>query len=172
MGRNDEALALMLDDLRDVPAAIEFVQSMRDETLWRSLVSRALLSSDLIDALLGHVCRAPLTEIDQLSLVRQLPLGVQIPRLRTSLIALLEQAANQLELTQACMQVAQADHVALLQRSHACRRAGNVCTPRPLPPERGGGGAPVARSSEPERTTKHVVLAAPGPVISTMRALR
>mmetsp|Transcript_31718 Transcript_31718/g.79039 ORF Transcript_31718/g.79039 Transcript_31718/m.79039 type:complete len:266 (+) Transcript_31718:3-800(+) len=126
MGRNEDALALMLKQMHDLPGAIEFVQAANDTQLWQSLVAHSMQSVELIDSLLDHVCRAPLMQLDQVQLVRQLPEGVSIPRLRERLAAFIEQASNELDLTRACLQVAQADYLGLVQRRHHYLRAGTV----------------------------------------------
>ena len=65
-------------------------------------------------------------QLDQLQLVRQLPAGVPIPRLRARLLALVEQASNQQELTLACLRVAQADHLGLVRKRHQIGRKGAI----------------------------------------------
>ena len=66
-------------------------------------------------------------QLDQLQLVHQLPAGVPIPRLRARLLALVEQASNQQELTQACLQVTQADYLGLVRKRHQHVRKGAIC---------------------------------------------
>eukprot|EP00966_Prymnesium_polylepis_P259571 5995751-Prymnesium_polylepis.2 len=68
-------------------------------------------------------------QLDQAELVRSLPEGVPIPRLKQRLLALLEQASNQVELTQACVAVAQADHQALIQKRHRMAKRGTLHGP-------------------------------------------
>ncbi|KAL3899802.1 MAG: hypothetical protein SGPRY_012582, partial [Prymnesium sp.] len=129
MGRNEDALTLLLEQMNDLSKAIQFVHDADDTTLWQSLVAHGMTSTELIDALLEHVCAAPFMRLDQAELVRQLPEGVAIPKLRQRLAKLVEQSANELELLHACLQVAQADYLGLIRRRHRYVRAGTICSP-------------------------------------------
>eukprot|EP00198_Chlamydomonas_reinhardtii_P010064 XP_001699401.1 vacuolar assembly protein [Chlamydomonas reinhardtii] len=85
MGNADQALRLIIDRLGDIPRAIDFVVGQRDEELWGRLIDWALGSPDttgqLLDCIGGYV--------DPLLLVRRIPRGMEVARLRDRLRAII-----------------------------------------------------------------------------------
>ena len=73
----------------------------------------------LAEALLEQVCRAPLMQLEPLTLIRKLPEGMAVAGLKTYVRQILAQASNQLQLTDGCMRVAQSDAAApSMQANH------------------------------------------------------
>jgi hypothetical protein len=48
LGNTKEALALIIEELEDVPQAIEFIKNSHDSSLWADLVERSLKSPRFI----------------------------------------------------------------------------------------------------------------------------
>ena len=109
--------------------AIEFVQRTGDDALWEQLLAHAYRSASLAEALLRLVCRAPLMQLEPLTLIRRLPEGMDVPGLKAYVQQILAQASNQLDLTGGCMRVAQGDAAALAHERHKYQRKGTVVHP-------------------------------------------
>ncbi|RMZ57277.1 hypothetical protein APUTEX25_004111 [Auxenochlorella protothecoides] len=77
MGATDRALRLIVENLRDVGRAVEFVQNQRDDELWDLLITLALADPELTGALLDHAGGG----VDPLAVVSRLPRHAHIPRL-------------------------------------------------------------------------------------------
>lgn len=118
MGAHREALGLMLGSLKDIKGAIDFVRQSREPELWQALLTHAMASPSLVDALLLHVSEEPLRTLDTLALVQQLPESTEIPMLPQRLASLLAQAGAKVELLRSAVDVAHADHAALLRERH------------------------------------------------------
>ncbi|EFJ47940.1 hypothetical protein VOLCADRAFT_61071, partial [Volvox carteri f. nagariensis] len=85
MGNADQALRLIIDRLGDIPQAIDFVVGQRDEDLWGRLIDWALGSPETTGALLDCIGGF----VDPLLLVRRIPLGMKVDRLRDRLRAII-----------------------------------------------------------------------------------
>jgi len=55
MGNAPQALSLIIDELRDVGQAIEFVQGQKDDELWDELLHRSVRDPGLVSQLLEHI---------------------------------------------------------------------------------------------------------------------
>lgn len=127
MGAQRDALLLVLNELRDIPAAVDFVrQSGGDAELWQALLTHAMASAPLAQSLLEHVAADPLRTLDTLALVRQLPDGVSFPGLPTQLTALLVQADAQFSLARSALGAAHADRASLLRERHRLVQRGTL----------------------------------------------
>ena len=87
----------------------------------------------------------PLRTLDTLTLVQQLPQSTEIRDLPQYLAALLAQANAKLELTRAALNVAHADHAALLRERHRLVQLGTPISVDELMRQRSAPPAPPAR---------------------------
>jgi hypothetical protein len=55
MGNSRQALALIIEQRRDIPRAIEFVRRQRDDDLWEALIAWALKTPETTGAGLGRL---------------------------------------------------------------------------------------------------------------------
>ncbi|KAG2441412.1 hypothetical protein HYH02_010000 [Chlamydomonas schloesseri] len=112
MGNADQALRLIIDRLGDIPRAIDFVVGQRDEELWGRLIDWALGSPDttgqLLDCIGGYV--------DPLLLVRRIPRGMEVERLRDRLRAIIADYRTQTSLREGCNAILRSDCRHLLAR--------------------------------------------------------
>ncbi|PNW86054.1 hypothetical protein CHLRE_03g209281v5 [Chlamydomonas reinhardtii] len=142
MGNADQALRLIIDRLGDIPRAIDFVVGQRDEELWGRLIDWALGSPDttgqLLDCIGGYV--------DPLLLVRRIPRGMEVARLRDRLRAIIADYRTQTSLREGCNAILRSDCRHLLARLlDGSRRAlPSVLLQLPRP----GGGEAGAEGAE------------------------
>ncbi|CAG9461535.1 unnamed protein product [Pedinophyceae sp. YPF-701] len=111
MGSTERALGVIVGELRDVPRAVDFVRAQRDPALWKDLVDKVLdspdLLGDLLDCVGGH--------LDPLEVVRSIPLGVEIPRLRDRIVGFLVDTRCQASLQEATASILRHDTMRLLE---------------------------------------------------------
>ncbi|KAK9800354.1 hypothetical protein WJX73_009236 [Symbiochloris irregularis] len=112
MGNAREALQLIIDQLGDVPQAIDFVQMQGDDELWDLLITLALGSPDFTGKLMDHMGGY----INPLSLVSRIPLGMDIPCLRDRLVSIIADFRTQTSLREGCNTILAHDCVSLAQR--------------------------------------------------------
>ena len=128
LGNHKEALKIMLEEMRDVKGAVEFVRTCRGSVeLWLELLARVVQTPEMVESLLQYVSASPLGfGLDTVELVRQLPdsMGHGVGKLRHSLVGLLRQAANERELTNDAVAAGQADCMALLRERHRLLQLG------------------------------------------------
>ena len=164
MGAHREALALMLAELEDIEGAVEFVRASREGELWKTLLSHALSSPSLAAKLLEHVSKEPLRTLDTLTLVRELPDGIDTATLPRHLAGLIKQAGAQLELTRASLDVAHADRVALLRERHRLMQAPLTTTTT------GGGGGGGGDSARPAAAMRKPTAPVPDDLLDFLSA--
>jgi len=112
MGNAPRALCLIIDELKDIPQAVEFVHDQRDDELWDVLISHATNSPQLTAALLqeiGSYC-------NPLRLLQQIPCGMPIPGLRNHLVKIISDFRTQTSLREGCSSILRMDCVVLAQR--------------------------------------------------------
>mmetsp|Transcript_19730 Transcript_19730/g.37590 ORF Transcript_19730/g.37590 Transcript_19730/m.37590 type:complete len:920 (-) Transcript_19730:193-2952(-) len=120
MGSTRKALGIIITQVQDIDAAIEFVQSQQDEELWEELISHSLGSPPMVAALLDRIGRYT----DPLSLLTRLPPNMPIPRLRDRLVGIMADYRTQASLRHGCSAILHADCAALSGRLHMeARRA-------------------------------------------------
>ncbi|KAJ1491243.1 hypothetical protein T484DRAFT_1613013, partial [Baffinella frigidus] len=73
-----QALALLLEQIRDVPQARPLDTLSREEELWESLISHCLSRPDLVAPLLNDIG----AHVDPVKVVKRIPLGMRIEGLR------------------------------------------------------------------------------------------
>jgi len=112
MGNAPKALCLIIDELEDIPQAVEFVHDQRDDELWDVLISHATSSSLLTAALLqeiGSYC-------NPLRLLEHIPCGMSIPGLRDHLVKIISDFRTQTSLREGCSSILRMDCVVLAKR--------------------------------------------------------
>ncbi|KAF5836122.1 hypothetical protein DUNSADRAFT_6375 [Dunaliella salina] len=119
MGNASRALHLIINKLEDIPQAIEFVRGQRDDELWEQLMSWALGSPETTGALLDHIGG----HINPLSIIRRLPTGTSIPRLRDRVISIIADFRTQTSLHEGCNTILRADCAHLMAKFYASIRA-------------------------------------------------
>ncbi|GMG39435.1 unnamed protein product [Ambrosiozyma monospora] len=82
VGKNKEALILIIDKLNDPERAIRFTNSLDDKELWDFLLDYSMNKPDSIRALM--VASGDL--IDPIPVISRIPKGVEIPELKQALI--------------------------------------------------------------------------------------
>ncbi|GLC58944.1 hypothetical protein PLESTB_001420000 [Pleodorina starrii] len=138
MGNADQALRLIIDKLGDIPRAIDFVVGQRDEELWGRLIDWALGSPETTGALLDCIGGY----VDPLLLVKRIPLGMRVERLRDRLRAIIADYRTQTSLREGCNAILRSDCRHLLAKLYdGTRRAlPYVYVMRPEAGGDGGGG--------------------------------
>jgi len=120
LGNTKEALALIIEELEDVPQAIDFIKDSHDSSLWADLVDRSLKSPRFIAGLLGHIGTAVMMEktqgVDPAQLISKIPLGMRVPGLRDRLVKIISDYTMQLQLRESCNLVLKADCFVLLDK--------------------------------------------------------
>lgn len=86
-GLTKDALHLIIDEVGDVPMAIDFVKDTDEESLWDDLLEYSLDKPEFIRGILEEVG----TSIDPAALVKRIPEGLAIPGLKDSLTKLLKE---------------------------------------------------------------------------------
>lgn len=120
MGNAREALQLIIDQLGDIPQAIDFVQMQGDDELWELLITLALGSAESTGELMDHVGGY----INPLALVSRIPPGLAIPRLRNRLVGIIADFRTQTSLREGCNAILTHDCLMLAQRLYSeVRRA-------------------------------------------------
>ncbi|GFR40551.1 hypothetical protein Agub_g1126, partial [Astrephomene gubernaculifera] len=112
MGNADQALRLIIDRLGDIPRAIDFVVRQRDEELWGRLIDWALGGSETTGALLDCIGGY----VDPLLLVRRIPRGMRVERLRDRLRAIIADYRTQTSLREGCNAILRSDCRHLMAR--------------------------------------------------------
>ncbi|KAK9816865.1 hypothetical protein WJX72_006282 [[Myrmecia] bisecta] len=112
MGATHKALHLIIQQLADIPQAVEFVQMQRDEELWELLISLVLGSADLTGSLLDHIG----AHINPLRLIQQIPDGMAISNLRDRLVHIIMDFRTQTSLREGCNTILHHDCISLAQR--------------------------------------------------------
>ncbi|GBF95415.1 hypothetical protein Rsub_08377 [Raphidocelis subcapitata] len=137
MGNSREALALIIERRRDVPRAIEFVRRQADGELWSELIEWALRSPETTGQLLDHIGG----NVNPLLVVRKIPEGMAIPRLRDRLRAIISDFRTQTSLREGCNAVLRSDCRHLMARlQREARRALGTVYVRVGPGDALGGG--------------------------------
>ncbi|GAX72786.1 hypothetical protein CEUSTIGMA_g242.t1 [Chlamydomonas eustigma] len=112
MGISRQALHLIIEKLGDIPQAIDFVRCQRDEELWDYLITWALGSSETTGALMDHAGGY----INPLTLIKRLPKGLTVPRLRDRLRTIIGDFRTQTSLHEGCNGILRSDCMHLMHR--------------------------------------------------------
>lgn len=119
MGSADKALRLIVEGLRDVAQAVEFVQLQRDDDLWEPLIALTLGDAQLTGELLDHAGGY----IDPLRVVSQIPKHMQVENLRGRLVKIITDFRTQMCLQQGCNTILRHDCVVLANRLYRILRS-------------------------------------------------
>ena len=122
MGRPIQALSLLVDEIGDISAAIEFCKEQDDNELWESLLTKATVSkkSSYITGLLQNIG----THINPKDLIARIPNGQKIDGLRDSLVKILCDYKLQIHLNEGCKRVFVNDTVSLSRKMRGMARKG------------------------------------------------
>jgi len=110
MGNSRKALAVIINNLEDIEQAMEFVSLQQDDELWEELIKLCLLKPEMVGVLLEHT----VGNLDPLYIVRLVPNGLQIPRLRDRLVRIITDYRTETSLRHGCNDILKADCVNLL----------------------------------------------------------
>ncbi|PSC74814.1 vacuolar sorting-associated 41-like protein [Micractinium conductrix] len=119
MGSAERALRLIVEDLRDVVQAVEFVQLQRDDDLWEQLVALTLGDAQLTGELLDHAGGY----IDPLRVVSQIPQHMQVENLRGRLVKIITDFRTQMCLQEGCNTILRHDCLVLANRLYRVLRS-------------------------------------------------
>jgi hypothetical protein len=97
MGSTQKALALLIDEIKDVKEAIAFVEEHKDEGLWKELVDRSLSSPDFVAGLLDHIGGGT-KFVNPRELIDRIPESMNIPNLKQRLIKIVSDYALEVSL--------------------------------------------------------------------------
>lgn len=156
MGNSREALALIINELKDIQQAVSFIQSQADEELWEELITQSMHNPDMVGSLLEHT----VGHIDPLHLVNKIPDGMPIPRLRDRLVKIIADYRTETSLRTGCNDILKADCVDLLVRyydeaRHAVRVGGSEYDmEKPDEPSANGGDSVKISASGLSMTNK------------------
>jgi hypothetical protein len=114
-----QALRLIVEGLRDVAQAVEFVQLQRDDDLWEPLIALTLGDARLTGELLDHAGGY----IDPLRVVSQIPEHMQVENLRGRLVKIITDFRTQMCLQQGCNTILRHDCVVLANRLYRVLRS-------------------------------------------------
>ncbi|GAB5371679.1 hypothetical protein AAMO2058_001600500 [Amorphochlora amoebiformis] len=106
MGSTQSALMVIINKLKDVKQAIEFVETQQDEDLWEILVQRSLESRMFLSDLLEHVGDH---YVDSLSLVQKIPESKEIPQLKQKIQNIFTDKILQISVEEGCMDIQRKD---------------------------------------------------------------
>ncbi|KAG1680753.1 hypothetical protein FOA52_008086 [Chlamydomonas sp. UWO 241] len=123
MGSSRQALHLIIEKLGDIPQAIDFVRAQRDEELWDYLITWALGSSETTGSLMDHAGGS----INPLLLIRRLPRGLAVPRLRDRIRTIIGDFRTQTSLHEGCNVILRSDCMHLMQKLYSEARAALRC---------------------------------------------
>uniref|UniRef100_A0A7R9YQY0 Vps41 beta-propeller domain-containing protein n=1 Tax=Chlamydomonas euryale TaxID=1486919 RepID=A0A7R9YQY0_9CHLO len=142
MGNSRQALHIIIEKLGDVPQAIDFVRSQCDEELWDYLITWALGSSETTGSLMDHAGGS----INPLLLLRRLPRGLEVPRLRDRIRTIIGDFRTQTSLHEGCNAILHSDCMHLMQKLYAEARMCLRCCYVELRDARSAGAVQWRRS--------------------------
>lgn len=118
-GRTAQALRLIIDSLNDVSQAIAFAKEQNDASLWDDLLDYSMNKPRFIRGLLEEVG----TSINPLKLVKRIPLGLEIPGLRSGLSRMLREYEVQESISSGVARVLRGEvHAAMTLRGAGQRK--------------------------------------------------
>ncbi|XP_074574083.1 vacuolar protein sorting-associated protein 41 homolog [Curcuma longa] len=110
MGNAKQALAVIINKLEDMEEAVEFVTEQHDDDLWQELIKQCLQKPEMIGMLLEHT----VGNLDPLYIVKKVPDGLEIPRLRDRLVKIVTDYRTETSLRHGCNDILKTDCVNLL----------------------------------------------------------
>ncbi|XP_078150980.1 vacuolar protein sorting 41 [Carex rostrata] len=110
MGNAKQALSIIINKLDDIQEAVEFVTEQHDDELWDEFIKQCLQKGEMVGMLLEHT----VGNMDPLYIVKLVPDGLEIPRLRDRLVKIITDYRTETSLRQGCNDILKADCVNLL----------------------------------------------------------
>lgn len=110
MGNAKQALSIIINKLEDIQEAVEFVTEQHDDELWDEFINQCLQKGEMVGMLLEHT----VGNMDPLYIVKLVPDGLEIPRLRDRLVKIITDYRTETSLRQGCNDILKADCVNLL----------------------------------------------------------
>jgi WD40 repeat protein len=126
LGQPSIAMDIIINKLNDVALAIEFVENQKEDDLWQVLINYSLSNSKFISGLLDNIGE----HIDPISLVKKIPLGMEIPGLKMKLVKIISDFTIQMTLQKGCKAIMKADDKVLSTELHDKQRRGVRITPK------------------------------------------
>lgn len=114
MGNTKEALHQIMDKLGDVHQAITFCKEHDDSELWGDLIKYSLDKPPFITTLLHKIG----AHVNPILLISHIPMGLDIPQLRDSLVKIMRDYNLQISLREGCKKILVSDCIGLLQKLH------------------------------------------------------
>ncbi|XP_024534538.1 vacuolar protein sorting-associated protein 41 homolog [Selaginella moellendorffii] len=127
MGNAKEALALIINELKSMQAAVEFVTSRNDDDLWNELINQSLHNPDMIGALLDHT----VGNIDPMQVINRIPKDMPVPRLRDRLVKVITDYKTETSLRGGCNNILKADRRDLQLKRYSSSRTAVVAGKSP-----------------------------------------
>ena len=118
MGNTHEALRLIIEQMGDIAAAIDFCKEHGDADLWAELMDISVSNPALLSTLLREVSTYA---ADPIGLIARIPEGHQVPGLMESLVRILQDYRLQVTLEDGCCRVLHADCYQLMERAYRGR---------------------------------------------------
>lgn len=116
-----EALTIIIEQLKDVKKAIEFVEREGDEALWVDLIDACVQQPNLVRDLLEHAGKHT---VDTVQLIRKITPGMVIEDLSSKIIKTFHDTQLQLRLQEGCTLILKQDVLDLFHRLMAKRSSG------------------------------------------------
>ncbi|ORY38239.1 hypothetical protein BCR33DRAFT_741746 [Rhizoclosmatium globosum] len=122
MGNNRKALVLVIERLGDVKQAIEFCKEQNDEQLWDDLIKYSMDKPPFIIGLLENLG----SHVDPIKVIRNIPEGLPIPQLQSSLITIMTDYGIQMSLREGCAKILVSDAVKLMESLYYSQKNGII----------------------------------------------
>lgn len=124
MGNTREALQQIMERLQDIQQAIAFCKEQDDAELWEDLIEHSLDKPPFITTLLHKIG----AHVNPILLIVRIPNGLDIPRLRDSLVKIIRDYNLQISLREGCKKILVSDCIGLLQKLHRQQSRGIAIT--------------------------------------------
>jgi len=126
MGNSKLALSVLVQNLKNVKKAIEFVERSKDSALWDDLIQRSLDSSgEFVSELLD--CIGGSAAIEPVKLIEQIPPNMQIPKLAQKVTNLLEAYAVEVSIREGANNILKSDCSRNITRKIRSYKGGHAC---------------------------------------------
>eukprot|EP01026_Neomeris_dumetosa_P073928 TRINITY_DN7654_c0_g1_i1.p2 TRINITY_DN7654_c0_g1~~TRINITY_DN7654_c0_g1_i1.p2 ORF type:complete len:432 (-),score=50.12 TRINITY_DN7654_c0_g1_i1:261-1556(-) len=112
MGNLRQAVCLIVDDMNDVPKAIQFIQGHGDEDLWDLLIELGMKDEKKLGTLLDTVG----AHINPEKVIQKIPEGMVVQKLRDRLVYIIRDYKLQMQLTRGSSTIIRSDCIQLSGR--------------------------------------------------------
>lgn len=110
MGSASKAMNLIVNDLRDVAAAVKFASEQMDKNLWQELVSLAKNDGEIISQLLDFVGGV----VNPYDVLTSLPDEMKVPQLKEKILCAAKSIREEISLQSSCLMTVNSDCFLLL----------------------------------------------------------